>query len=277
MVRKIVFKIGVRAHDLGCLNEFELASKIKDYDFDGIQLVLKKAIDHSVDINNLDSVKNALSNTKIFMVGAYFNMIDSNKDNLDKNVNYFKEMIDVANSIKCKYVATETGYLSNSPKEYTKDTTTKENVEKVINLFKEFCSYGKTRNVMVLAEGAFNHTASTPDVLNEIVEAVNDNLGVIVDIYNYLNLNNYNDYVSIFKRCIELFKDNIKIIHLKDFVIIDSKMVQVGLGKGLIDYKILLKLLYDSKIFPTLIFEGVKPENLTESLHYIKSIIRSFE
>ncbi|NLL69418.1 MAG: sugar phosphate isomerase/epimerase, partial [Acholeplasmataceae bacterium] len=67
--------------------------------------------------------------------------------------------------------------------------------------------------------------------------------------------------------------DKIKVFHLKDYIIKDNKLVQVGLGQGLIDYPYVINLIKKHNPDAYLIFEGVKYEDMESSLKYIKSLI----
>lgn len=98
-----------------------------------------------------------------------------------------------------------------------------------------------------------------------------DDIRVIVDLYNFLNINNHEEHITIFKECINLFGPKIKIIHLKDYLVQDNQLVQVPVGKGLMDYNEIMKLIKQLPQDVYLIFEGTKETHLQESLKYITS------
>jgi L-ribulose-5-phosphate 3-epimerase UlaE len=63
------------------------------------------------------------------------------------------------------------------------------------------------------------------------------------------------------------------VIHLKDYIIEDNKLKQVGLGQGLMNYKEIFKLIKSFDIKPNLVFEGVTRDDLKSSIEFIKNII----
>ena len=92
-------KIGVRVHDFGKSDAHTLAKQAKEVGFDGVQFVLNKAIEGETGLPGTLSKEKALAFQKafkdqgleIFMMGAYFNPVHSNKDLVKTNVLKFKE------------------------------------------------------------------------------------------------------------------------------------------------------------------------------------------
>ena len=68
-------------------------------------------------------------------------------------------------------------------------------------------------------------------------------------------------------------EDDIKIIHLKDFLVDGDKLVQTGLGKGILDYNFIIKSIKKYAPNATLIFEGVVGDDIEPSLKLIKSLL----
>ncbi|MDR2822391.1 MAG: sugar phosphate isomerase/epimerase [Acholeplasmatales bacterium] len=273
-----MLNIGIRAHDLGKSSAKELVNKVRLLGFDGVQLVLKKALLSEVTIENILELKKDFKKTSIFMLGAYFNMIHPDIKVCLEGSNYFKKMIDYASFLNVGYVASETGSLSVVGQSYHIDNSKEIYLNQVIEITKELVEYAKAKNVTVLLEGAYAHVARFPSTLKYIIDEVNSsNLDVVVDIYNYLNLDNYNNYLCVFIECLDLFMDRIKILHLKNFVLEDNKLVQVGLDKGIIDYNLLLKEVLKRDLHPILIFEGVVGDDIKSSLKYIKKILEGLK
>ena len=92
-------KIGVRVHDFGKSTASELAKKAKSIGFDGVQFVLNKAIEGETGLAGTLSKEKAdyyynefkKEGLEIFMLGAYFNPVHSNKELVQKNIAKFKE------------------------------------------------------------------------------------------------------------------------------------------------------------------------------------------
>ncbi|MDE7105903.1 MAG: sugar phosphate isomerase/epimerase, partial [Anaeroplasmataceae bacterium] len=87
-------KIGVRVHDFGKSNPETLAKNAKTVGFDGVQLVLNKAVEGETGLPGTLSKEKARAihqafaneNVEIFMMGAYFNPVHSNKELVKTNI-----------------------------------------------------------------------------------------------------------------------------------------------------------------------------------------------
>lgn len=267
-------KIGVRAHDLGKLNPESLKIEFTNYGFDGLQLVSSKVFGKTIDELDIEMIK-TLYRDQIFMLGSYFNMIHPNIEIVNEGIQNFKKHIDYAKKLDVKYVGTETGSLMGSPWGYVKENHSDESFIKVKNIVSDLVDYASIHEVDVAIEGAWAHTIYSPKRLKQLVDEVNHkNLKVIIDVYNFLNINNHENHVEILKESINLLKNKIVIFHLKDYVVIGDLLKQVGLGKGLMNYKEMLKLIKENLPNSYLIFEGVVKEEMKDSLTFIKKILK---
>jgi sugar phosphate isomerase/epimerase len=79
--------------------------------------------------------------------------------------------------------------------------------------------------------------------------------------------------MEIFETCLNLLRDDIVIFHLKDFIVQNEKLVQVGLGQGLMDFPKIIRRIQEVKPEAYLIFEGVTGEDIKTSYDYIKSLL----
>jgi len=270
-----MFKIGVRAHDVGKLAPKELSAAVQSLGFDGVQLVFPKAFGQTVDEVNLQDVKLAFKDN-IMLLGAYFNMIHPDHSEVIKGIHNFHKNLKAAKLLGVSYVATETGSLMGSPWGYVKENHSDASFDKVVEVTRELLDEATNQGVNVLIEGAWNHTIYSPKRLKQLVDVLDHpNLYVIIDPYNFLNMDNYTMHVDIFKEALELLKNKIKIIHLKDFIVEDNKLKQVGLGQGMMNYQEIIGLLKQYQMDVDLIFEGVKQEDMHSSMEFIKNIIKN--
>lgn len=270
-----MIKLGIRAHDIGCMNAEELAKKVNAIGFDGVQLVFKKAIDHDVDFNNLNDIKNAFTKPNIMMLGAYFNPYHPDTNEVRKGFDYFKKHLEIASELNTLYVGTETGSYMGSPWSYHPKNHIDEALQDVVKVMKDLAEYAKKHSANLLIEGAYAHVAYSPDRLFQMLQLIDStNVSVIVDLFNYLHIGNVNEMNHIFERSLELFKEKIVIFHLKDFIIQERKLVQVGLGQGLMDYPYMIKRIKQTCPNAFLIFEGVTGDDIDKSYQYIKTLLR---
>lgn len=270
-----MIKLGIRAHDLGKMGAQDLANQASRIGFDGVQLVFKKALDSEVDFNRLTDIKNAFTKPNIMMLGAYFNPYHPDQNEVQKGIKYFKKHLDIANSLGTLHVGTETGSYRGNPWSYHPKNHTDVAMYEVVDVIKDLAQYAEEKNANVLIEGAYAHVAYSPERLDQMLKLVNSkHVGVIVDLFNYLYIGNVSEMNQIFERALELFKDKIIIFHLKDFIIQEGKLVQVGLGQGLMDYPYLIKRIKETVPNAYLIFEGVVGPDIETSYNYINTLLR---
>lgn len=275
-------KIGVRVHDFGKSNPATLASQAKAIGFDGVQLVLNKAIEGETGLPGTLSKEKAISIQKafenegleIFMMGAYFNPVHSNKQLVQTNIAKFKEHLKYLKDFKGHYVGSETGSYNDDKWTYNPLNRTEEAFLEVKRIFKDLADYAKEVDGNIALEGAYGHCMFEPKALKRLVDEIdNGHVFYTIDIYNYLSLSNYQEYKHIFEECLELFKGKIVIFHLKDFVIENEALKQCAIGKGIMDYPWLLKRIQETNPTAYLIFEGSKPTDMQESFMFVKNIL----
>ena len=238
-------KIGVRVHDFGKSNAETLAKKAKEVGFDGVQLVLNKAIEGETGLAGTLSRQKANyfyeafknEGLDICMLGAYFNPVHSNKELVSKNVAKFKEHLIYMNDFHAGYVGSETGSYNDDKWTYNPLNRTEEAFLEVKRIFSDLAKTAEEYNSKIALEGAFGHCMFEPKALKRLADEINsDAVYFTVDIYNYLSIDNYQNHTKIFDECLELFKGKIVIFHLKDFVVEDNALKQCCIGKGIMNY-----------------------------------------
>lgn len=279
-------KISVRVHDLGKSSGYELAKKTKEIGFDGVQLVLYKAIDgfsgkaHSIDHDQLIEVAKAFkeNNIDVSMLGAYFNPVHSNKELVSDCIERFKEYIGYCKDFNCLYVGSETGSYNDDKWTYNPLNRLDEALNVDINTFSSLAKCAKENNVYIALEGAYGHCMYEPKQLNRLVSAIdNGHVKVTVDIFNYLDISAYDTKTQHFMldESIKYFKDKIVIYHLKDFIVDETehKLKQVGLGEGIMDLEYIINKAKVETPNAYLIFEGCPKDKMESSLKYIKELL----
>ena len=274
-------KLGVRLHDLASGSVDEVISKCQEYGFEYVQLVFKKALEDSSGNSLLFTKDTALevgkkfkdAGIKIAMLGAYFNPVHSNKELVETNTRYFEEHLRYAYLLDAKYVGTETGSYNDDKWTYNPKNQTEEGYQDTMKTFHRLVKVAEETGTNILIEPAYGHVIYSVDQLNRAVNELNSkNVFVTIDIFNLLYLGNYQDYKEIFTYACKTFNSRIKVFHLKDFYPTEEKLVQTGLGKGIIDFKFIINTIREYAPDATMIFEGVKPEDMKDSLILIKQI-----
>lgn len=272
-------KLGVRLHDLASGSVDEVISKCQEYGFEYVQLVFKKALKDSSGNPLLFNKDTALeigkkfqdAGIKIAMLGAYFNPVHSNKALVESNTRYFEEHLRYASLLNAQYVGTETGSYNDDKWTYNPKNQTEEGYQDTMKTFHRLAKVAEECGTNILIEPAYGHVIYSVDQLARAVKELDSkNVSVTIDIFNLLYLGNYQDYKEIFVHACETFKDRIKVFHLKDFYPGEDKLVQTGLGKGIIDFAFIIETIRQYAPDSTMIFEGVKPEDMKESLTLVK-------
>ena len=273
-------KIGVRVHDFGKSNAETLARQAKEIGFDAVQFVLNKAIEGETGLAGTLSKEKANycyeafknEGIEIAMLGAYFNPVHSNKELVEKNILKFKEHLKFMNDFHAGYVGSETGSFNDDKWTYNPLNRTPEAYEEVKRIFSDLAKTAEEYSANVAIEGAYGHCMFEPKMLHKLVSEINsNNVYYIVDIYNYLTIENHENHTKIFDECIELFKDKIVIFHIKDYVVVDGAIKQCCIGKGIMNYDYMMPIIKEKCPNACLVFEGSKPEDMKFSFDFIKS------
>lgn len=279
-------KILARAHDVCKSDAKTLAKNVKELGYDGVQLVLYKAIEGctaepgTMTKEYLQNISQAFKNEGLVvsMLGAYFNPVHSNKELVAKCVSRFKEHLSFSHLFDCNYVGSETGSYNDDKWTYNPLNRTEEAFLEVKRIFGDIAQYAKSVNSNVALEGAYGHCMHNPQALNRLYNEINNgNVYITLDVFNYLHTGDYSkDFQhSLVDDSINYFKDNIKIYHLKDFIYDEenNKLKQVGLGEGLMDLEYIVNQAKKHTPNAVLVFEGCPKDKMESSIKYIKELL----
>lgn len=273
-------KFGIRGHDLVTKsNVDELVKKMKEHDLKYLQLVFPKTFaDYSYDSSYVNNVLNKLNEAgiQVKMLGAYFNPVHSDKKVVDSGVNNFISNLDISHLFNA-CVGSETGSYNDSPWTYVPKNHTEEGYQETLSIFKKLVEHADKIEANISVEAAWGHVIYSPDCLSRFVKDLNSpDVFVTIDLFNLLYPGNFEDRDYIFEKALTTFKDKIKIIHLKDGKIVDGKLVQCAPGKGDFHYSFMIQEIFKYCPDATLIFEGVKEDDIDESYSALKTIEKNF-
>lgn len=279
-------KIGIRVHDVGKEKADILFNKIKSLGFDYLQLVFKKALldneNNPLDFNECNVLEVAKSlkdnNLNVAMLGAYFNPVHSNKELVNKNKIYFEKHLELAHLLNCEYVGTETGSYNDDKWTYNPKNRTTRGYQETLSVFKELVKCAEKNDTTVLMEPAYGHVIYDVETLKKAVKEINSShLKVTIDIYNLLCFENYKNYKDIFISALSYFKNDVKIIHLKDFYPLEDSLKQCGIGRGIIDFDFIVSMVKRYSPDAILVFEGVQGEDIPYGLEIINELLRKYQ
>ncbi len=273
-------RIGVRGHDLGSYSLDDLGKVINEKGVSSIQLVLKKAItEFNVQKGSLNPgmakhIRETLdrNNVDISILGSYINMAHPDERELNELLESFKEHIRFAKYLNCNIVGTETG-APNKEYVYTPENNTEESFQTFIKSLRVVVEEAEKFGIIVGIEGVTNHIINTPKKMRRVLDTVkSDNLQVIFDPVNFIDESNYKKQDEIISESFELFGDRIVLIHAKDFVYKDGKVVRVPIGTGDFNYPLLLSLIKERKPYIDIIIEGSTLDTIENSREYLDTL-----
>ena len=150
-----------------------------------------------------------------------------------------------------------------------------EALDRVVDTFGELSNYAKERGVCIGMEGAFGHVCHTPERLDLAIKRIGtDNIKVIFDLYNYLDISNYEEAYDILKRGLDLFGDRILLFHIKDFTVGEEKLIQCGVGRGVLDYSRIINEIYNHNPEAVLVLEGTVGEDIPYAIEFLRNKIK---
>jgi L-ribulose-5-phosphate 3-epimerase len=272
--------LGVRAHDIGTLSVEELAEKVAEKGFSAVQLALAKAL---VGVNSELGAQSpgmakyigntfAKNNVQIAVLGCYINPVDPDLEFRRKSLDRFKEHIRYARDYGCSIVATETGSF-NSDYSFHPDNHSEKGFQTIVESIKELVEEAEKFGVIVGVEAVTKYTINSPKTMKRLLDAIpSNNLQVVFDPVNVLDMDNYKNQDEVIKEAFELFGDRIVIIHAKDFSVEEGEVKTVPVGKGSLNYELILKELKQRKPYINVLMEDTRDPYLDDSAKYLREI-----
>ena len=242
-------QIAFRTHDLGVKGLENAVQKCVSCGISAVQLVAYKFLDDvkyapdGLTKERAEEIGKALkaAGISVPLIGAYFNPVHSNKEKVASCKAVFKDYLKYSALLGCNIVGSETGSFNDDKWTYNPLNRTEDALETVIKTFKELALYAKEVGAYIGMEGAAGHVCWNVETLKRAVDGVGeDNVNVIFDIYNYLDAQNYKNYLKILDEGLNTFAGKIVVFHIKDCVFEDGKLKQVAPGKGMFDFEKIL-------------------------------------
>ena len=267
-------KLMVRAHDLGVNGEENIARRLGELGLDGVQLVAYKSIDDvayeegSITNKRAEEIADAISKLgRIALLGAYFNPVHPNPEKVERGIAVFTDYLKLASTFGAPAVGSESGSYMGDPWGYHPDNASDEALSRVTEIFADLAARAEEYGTSIALEGAFNHVLSSPRRLKTCVDSIGR--------ANYLDISNHASAFDILDEAIELFSGNILLYHIKDFVVEDGRLCQVGVGRGELDLERLIRRINLDDPEATLVLEGTTGDDLPYAIEKLRSIINS--
>lgn len=273
-------QLGIRLHDIKKAPIEERLKIAKEQGFACGHLALGKVIsEYPVDDGALTPGL-ALYLKKIFaengldvaVLGCYLNLANPNEESLKKITHRYMAHIRFAALLGAGVVGTETG-APNEEYKFEERSHSEEALEIFIRNLRPVVEYAEKMGVIVAIEPVYKHIVYNPKRARQVLDAIGSpNLQIIFDPVNLLDIPNYKDRDAIIAEAIELLGDDIAMIHIKDFVVQEDKLVSVAAGTGEMDYTQIIRFIKERKPYVHVTLEDTVPENAVQARKYIQGI-----
>ena len=260
-------QLGIRLHDIKKAPLEERLAIAKEQGFLCGHLALSKVItEYPVDDGAL-TPGYAMYLKKIFakndldiaVLGCYLNLANPDEGQLAKITHRYLAHIRFASLLGVGVVGTETGAVNEAYKFEGKNHS-----DEALDIF--------IQNV----EPVWKHIVCNPKRAQKVLDEIaSPNLQIIFDPVNLLDISNYQNRDVIIEEAIELLGDDIAMVHMKDFVVQDGKLVSVAAGTGEMNYEKIIRFIKERKPYIHVTLENTTPENAVQSKEYIQGLYDS--
>jgi sugar phosphate isomerase/epimerase len=264
-----MIRIGLRAHDYGCLPPAELARTVAAYGAESVQLALSKALSCPPAAGSL-SPGYARSLRKTFeekgvaiaVLGCYINPVHPDRDERERSLRLFEEHLRFSRDFGCSLVGTETGSC-NPDCSWHPDTKKRETFDLLCFSLERLLKTAETCGSMVGIEAvADRHTLSSIELTEKILERFpSPALALIYDPVNLIPEGGLTrSQAEFFGEALDAFGSRIMAVHLKDFRMEGGKKIgDLPAGAGELDWPCLLAFLMEKKPGVDLLLENSGP------------------
>lgn len=281
-----MIQLGIRLHDVNTAASLEektmeaRAEKAKQEGFSCVHLAYQKVIsgvsfdDAALNEGLACYTKRVFQEQKldIAVLGCYLNLAHPDPAELAKIKSRYFGHLRVAALAGCSVVGTETG-APNAQYKLDANTHSQEALDTFIRNLAEVVERAEHRGVSMAIEPVWNHIVYNADRAVEVLKAIQSpNLRIILDPVNLLCMENADNREAIFQDAFEKLCDHIAVVHLKDFVRRDGKLVSVAAGTGEMNYENILRFVKARKPFIQATLENTTNDNAVQSRELIERV-----
>lgn len=273
-------RLGIRAHDTKYAPLDELIPNIHSMGFKCMHIALTKSIkEFTPDICTMTPglamhmrelcIENKVD---VAVLGCYLNLCNPNPEQHKKIVEKYKANIRFASILGCGVVGTETGAVNEEYK-YEPANHTEEALNLFIENLKPIVKYAEQFGVIIAIEPVWKHIVCTIERARKVLDAIDSpNLQIIFDPVNVLYPGNIDRQDEIIEQAFDLLKDEIAVVHCKDFVVEGDDLKSIAAGTGGLNYPLLLKKIKQYKPYVHCTLENTVPENAIATRDFMEKL-----
>ena len=273
-------RLGIRAHDTKYAPLEELIPNIHNLGFKCMHIALSKSIkEFKPDICTMTPglamyMKELCIENKvdIAVLGCYLNLCNPDPEQHKQIVEKYKAHIRFASVLGCGVVGTETGAV-NVEYKYEPANHTEEALNLFIENLKPIVKYAEQFGVIVAIEPVWKHIVCTIERARKVLDAIDSpNLQIIFDPVNVLYTGNIDRQDEIIEQAFDLLRDDIAVVHCKDYVVEGDEIKSIAAGTGGLNYPLLLKKIKQYKPYVHCTLENTVPENAIATRDFMENL-----
>lgn len=273
-------RLGIRAHDTKYAPLEKLIPNIHNLGFKCMHIALSKSIkEFKPDICTMTPglamyMKELCIENKvdIAVLGCYLNLCNPDPEQHKQIVEKYKAHIRFASVLGCGVVGTETGAV-NVEYKYEPANHTEEALNLFIENLKPIVKYAEQFGVIIAIEPVWKHIVCTIERARKVLDAIDSpNLQIIFDPVNVLYTGNIDRQDEIIEQAFDLLRDEIAVVHCKDYVVEGDELKSIAAGTGGLNYPLLLKKIKQYKPYVHCTLENTVPENAIATRDFMENL-----
>ena len=284
-----MIQLGIRLHDVNdkapaAEQSLEArAAKAREEGFSCVHLALSKCVagvsfDHAALTEGLAAYVRRVfweNELDVAVLGCYLNLAHPDPEKLREIQSRYFGNLRVAALAGVGMVGTETG-APNAQYKRDANTHSEEALQTFIRNLAPVVERAERCGVTLAIEPVINHIVHNPDRALEVIRSIRSpNLRIIFDPVNLLGPENVENRERVLDEAMDKLCEHIAMVHLKDYVRGEGKLVSVAAGTGEMDYTRILRFLKARKPYIQATLENTCNENVLAAKGLIEEVYAS--
>ena len=284
-----MLQIGIRLHDVNADGTEEerspeaRAKKAREEGFCCVHLALNKCVqnvtfdDAALTEGLAAYVRRVFAGESldVAVLGCYLNLAHPDPNALREIQSRYFGSLRVAALAGIGMVGTETG-APNAAYKYDEWTHSDASLCAFLKGLEPVVAMAESCGVTIAIEPVWNHIVYCADRAKEALSSMGSrNLRIIFDPVNLLCAENADEREMVIGRAMDKLCDSIAMVHIKDFVRRDGKLISTAAGLGEMDYTEILSFLKERKPWIQATLENTSNQNAIAARERIERIYAS--
>lgn len=274
-------QLGIRLHDAAALPLEQRLDAVTAQGFSCVHLALSKVLHAEYAKPGALTPGFAMHLRRLFadrrldiaVLGCYLNLAHPEQEALASIQRTYEAHIRFAAHLGCGVVGTETG-APNPQYSYEPACHSEEALATFIRNLKPVVRFCEQMGVLFAIEPVYTHIVSNGRRARRVLDEIaSPNLQIILDPVNLLHKENVHQRSEVIAEAIELLRDEIAVVHLKDYSTKeDGTLKSVAAGTGEMDYSDIFSFIRKEKPWIHATLENTTPENAESSRRHMEKL-----